>query len=409
MRTLVAAVVLCFLAPPAAAQPAEGVTEAELLLAVSSAGEEGGATRVGASHVGRLARGRARTFSYVLEPTRCYVAVARGGPGIENLDIEVRRGRTVLARDSGTGPGALARHCAGDRPESVRLGVSAFRGAGQFAAALYVAPASESAPAANVEGEGALARLASLVTQHSRGMRAVSPPARESLREGQSVERTVAIAPGRCYRVLAASEGGVLDLDVAVRGPDGARLAGDTTDGPTVAIGVTSPFCPAMPGEHVLALAVERGEGAFAWQVLGSSDGGSSTGGSSPRSSFRVGGTGTSYVATRIRARHGEVGEGGVATTDLALRSARTHETVEHRFEVEPGRCYRVLAAAVPSVRDLDLEVRDHLGNVRGQDRGATSTPAVRACASVEGTWTARVYMFQGYGQYGIQVFSADN
>ncbi len=391
----------------------EGRVDAELVVAVSSTGEEGGATRVGTIHVGRLSHGRPASLSYALDPSRCYVAVGRGGPGVANLDVDIRRGREVLARDADTGPAAVARYCTGDWRETVRVGVRPFRGAGRFAAALFVQPSEHGAlgRAAIVEGESALARLASVVTQRGTGMSAVSAPAREELAEGQVIERSLPLAPGRCYRILAASESGIADLDLEVRGPAGTRLAADASDGPTPSIGVLSPFCPAAPGDHVLVLRVARGGGAFAWQALGSSAGGerarATDGRDAPR--FRVGGTGTSYVASRVRARHGELAGGAAATTDLVLGTGRAGETAEHRFDVESGHCYRVLAAGVPSIHDLDLEVRDHLGDTRGEDRGEGSTPAVRACAAVSGRWTARVYVFSGYGQYGLQVFSADD
>ncbi len=409
MRALTTAAVAIFaLGGVAHAQQSEGMIEARLVLDVSSTGEAGGAERVGQMHTGRLGVRQSRRFSVRLPAGKCFVAVGRGGPGIDNLDVALSRGRSMLARDTETTPQAVARWCnGGERTVRARLSVTAFRGRGQFAAALYaMEPEAARAAEAELSGESALTRLESVVERHGRNMRPVTVAAREELAEGQRLERSVQLRPGRCYRVLAAGESGVRDLDLAVIDPHGATLQRDASDDASPTLGVVAPLCPAAAGDYRVALHLEAGEGAFAWQVFGSVPRGSASRGSAERAAqYRVGGAGSSYVAGRVRQTHDRHGEGRRPITDLMTGRLTAGEHAEHRFRVTGGQCYVVIAGAVPSARDVDLEIRDPYGNRRAGDEGDGATPHARVCPNVGGSYVARVYMFQGYGDYGVQVF----
>lgn len=385
----------------------EGMIEARLGLEVSAAGEAGGGQRLGEMHLGSLRSGQTRAFTVNLPAGKCFVAAGYGGPGVQNIDVAVQVGRSVLARDADTGPAAVARWCSAGRAVRARFTVTAFRGQGQFAAALYsMDPAQAEAHAAELAGDTALDRLESLVERHGGGMRPVTVAVRESLVAGEQLERTVLLRPGRCYRVLAAAERGITDLDLTLLGPGGATLQRDASDDGTPTLGVLGPLCPAGVGEHRLILRVEAGEGAFAWQVFGNAPAsGGSVNGRAPAATYRVGGTGSTYTSRQVRSAHGEHAGGFQPLTDFIEGTLRTGNTAEHRFRVTGGQCYVVLAAAVPSARDLDIEVRDPYGNERGADRGATATPHVRVCPRVAGSYVARVHMFQGYGAYGLQIF----
>ncbi len=384
------------------------MVEARLVVDVSSTGETDGAERLGPMHTGRLGAGQSRRFGLRLPPGKCFAAVGRGGPGVSNLDVSLSAGRSVLARDTDTSPGAVARWCNGSaRAMQAHLTVTAFRGRGQFAAAVYaMTPETAQARRAELTGESALTRLASLVERHGQNMRPVTVAARESLTEGQQLDREVQLRPGRCYRVLAAGEDGVRDLDLALLDPHGAPLQRDASDDASPTLGVVSPLCPATAGTYRVSLRLEGGEGAFAWQVLGSVPrGASASEGGEERASYRVGGQGSSYVAGRIRQAHDRYGEGRRPITDLLGGRLAVGERSEHRFRVTGGQCYVVVAAAVPSARDLDLEIRDPYGNRRAADEGEGATPHAKVCPDVAGSYSVRVYMFQGYGDYGVQVF----
>jgi hypothetical protein len=267
-------------------------------------------------------------------------------------------------------------------------------------------PESARAHQAELSGESALTLLESLVERHGSNMRPVTVASREELTAGQQLDRDVPMRPGRCYRVLAAGEGGIEDLDLSLVDPNGTTLQRDASNDALPTLGVVAPLCPATPGTYRLSMRVEAGEGAFAWQVFGSVPRGATSGDGGGRSAqYRVGGAGSSYVAGRVRQVHARHGEGRRPITDLLTGRLSAGERAEHRFRVTGGQCYVVVAAAVPSARDLDLEIRDPYGNRRAADEGAGATPHAKVCPDVAGSYVARVYMFQGYGNYGVQVF----
>jgi len=276
-------------APRAQAQDAP----ADLTVAVSAAVSEidRAAEPVGALVSGSLRRGRTRSVRATLDPGQCYAVVARAARGIEDLDVAIAQGRTVLERDEGAAPEATVRHCAGLRPERVRVTVRAVRGAGAFAAGIYKVAAAQPAP------------VSAAPTPE------VSPPAR-----------------------------------------------------------TTSATRP---------------------------------------TSFRAGGTGSDFIAQRVRARQAELARTGVAITDLVAGTLRTSESRTVPVRVEGAQCYMVIGAGVPSIRDLDLQVFDALGNEMARDRTHDASPSARFCATVAGSYRVVVRLFNGYGRFGVQIFTA--
>lgn len=74
--------------------------------------------------------------------------------------------------------------------------------------------------------------------------------------------------PGRCFRVLAAGGGGVEELDLLVRAPDGSVLVGDLSSD---ALPVAPPrglWCAPVAGTYAVEVGVRRGAGEFAVQLF---------------------------------------------------------------------------------------------------------------------------------------------
>jgi hypothetical protein len=395
-----------------AAQDGDSVGEAELLISVSSAGEAVRGEQSGTLRAGALRQGQQRAFPIVVPPNRCVAVFGRGGAGLDNIDVSLVRGRNVLARDTTASAEAELRFCAGTRPERARMQVRAFRGSGLFAAAAFLLPEGATptdpvqAPAGGPEaGTGALVRLEARARAVVGDYVPVSPPGRENLRAGERIDRTVLLSPGRCYRVVAAAEEGVVDLDLVLVGPTGAEVQQDTGDDREPTLGVLRPLCPALPGQYHLIARVETGAGAFAWQVYGSG-GAVATGPAAPAGPrFRVGGAGDDFVAQRIRALHQQRGDGRQPITDLASGELRTNEQREIRLRVEGGSCYTVIGAGVPSIRELDIRVLDAFGNERAHDEQRDAFPTASFCAQVAGEWRVVTRVFIGYGRYGVQIF----
>jgi hypothetical protein len=73
---------------------------------------------------------------------------------------------------------------------------------------------------------------------------------------------------GRCYRVYAAGDRGIEDLDLLLRGPDG-ELAADITHDAHPILPPEGALCFDAPGLYVLEVSVFRGSGRYALQVWG--------------------------------------------------------------------------------------------------------------------------------------------
>lgn len=385
--------------------------DAQLFIDVATTADAAGAdTREAlAQSSGELRAAQQRAVPVTLAAGRCLLAAARAGGALENVDVEVARGRTVLARDTETGRDAAARYCASARPERLQVRVRAFRGAGPFALGVYVLPegATEAVAVAAPTSAGLLDRLATRVRASGAGMAPVTAEAREVLVAGQRVERDVTIVPGRCYRVLVAAEDGVTDVDLALRAPDARGDESLQTDGTreaTASLGLLRPLCPPTPGTYRLAITLVTGTGAIAWQMLGSSATAPATV-AVERVTFPIGGTGTTFVAQRVRARHTVAGEGRAPVSDLLVGQLRTSETAEHEVPVEAGKCYVALGAGAPSVTELDLVVRDSLGNELARDAERDAFPRARFCPLTSARVRISARMYRGYGPYGVQIF----
>jgi hypothetical protein len=394
-----------------AAPPRAGAQDAQLLIDVATTADAAGAdTREAlAQSSGELRAAQQRALPVTLAAGRCLLAAARSGGALENVDVEVLRGRTVLSRDTDTGHEATARYCAAARPERLSVRVRAFRGAGPFALGVYLLPEGATAAVAVVAltSAGLLDRLAERVRASGAGMSPVTAEAREVLVAGQRVERDVSIVPGRCYRVLVAAEDGVTDVDLALRAPDARGDESLQTDGtrePTASLGLLRPLCPPSPGTYRLAITLVSGTGAIAWQVLGSSATAPAET-AAARVTFPIGGAGTTFVAQRVRARHTAVGEGRAPVSDLFAGQLRTNEAADHEVLVDAGKCYVVLGAGAPSVAELDLVVRDSLGNELARDAERDAFPRVHFCPLTSARVRVSARMYRGYGPYGVQVF----
>ncbi|MEM9070667.1 MAG: hypothetical protein AAGE52_19325 [Myxococcota bacterium] len=395
MRTLSS---ILLLAAAVLTVPARAQTPAELVVAVASAGETGGATRQGPMREGSLRNGQSRRFSAAIPAGQCLHWVAASSA--RNLDVSIHRGRTILARDTETGPRASARHCAGDRRETVQLVVRAFRGSGAFAAAAYL-QAPGAASTAEATGTTPLQRLRELAETHGRGYIPVTPPRREELLAGTHVDRTVPLTPGRCYRVFAAGAASLTNVNLEVLAPTGASLQSDGTEHATPTLGVLRPLCPASPGTYQVRIEAASGAGAVVWRVLGSGEAATQT---AVAEAFPVGGRGNGFLPQQMRRQHSRSGRGAMPVTDLTSGQLRRSRTADVQVSVRAGRCYRALAVGMPSVRQLSLDVRDQFDQSRAT-ADADEAPHVRFCPAVTATWVVRVKMELGYGGWGAQLF----
>ena len=118
-----------------------------------------------------------------------------------------------------------------------------------------------------------------------------------------------------------------------------------------------------------------------------------------------VGGTEQDYVGGQVRAY--AVHHGGLVGLAVVVRRAlATNETYEAALPLTSGHCVDVVAAGVPSVGDLVIELEDPSGNRVAQDSTHQGTEAVHYCPAYAGSYRLRVRMFSGQGLTAIQALT---
>jgi hypothetical protein len=103
------------------------------------------------------------------------------------------------------------------------------------------------------------------------GMRPVTQVRVASQAQEDPVDRYTFEVPtaGRCYRIYAASDGAVQDLDLLLRTPAGDPVVADVTHDSWPVVPPRAPICFPEPGTYVLEVSVYKGSGRYALQVWG--------------------------------------------------------------------------------------------------------------------------------------------
>lgn len=389
------------LSAPVAAQDDDGASEAALVLSISARGEaDSGGTPLIDVQSGRLRVGRARRFRVSLPENAC-VLIAAEARGMRSVHVALTARRRTLAEAEGH-HSAHTIFCHEGPALGARLEVRARGGSGPFAAGAYQVPSEAAQPA----GATAHDVLEQLKERHAgEGYVAASPTGNETLTGEGAAERRVALVGGSCYRVLAGGGPGVSDVALKLGGPGDTVLQQERAASPEATLGVLSPLCPIRTARYTLTIGVTGG-GDVSWQVFRAAAAERAAAEANARPRPPVGGSGTGFVARRLRERHGQVGEGMVTLTPATIGSLQRSETKRVTFDARAGRCYRAIAVGMPSVRALRVRILDRFGSERA-DSGAEAQPSARFCPSSGGSYTAELKAENGYGGYALQVFES--
>lgn len=103
------------------------------------------------------------------------------------------------------------------------------------------------------------------------GMRAVTPVRFGRQSSDDPVDRYTFEVPasGKCYRVYAAGESSIQDLDLLLRGPARDGFVADVSHDSWPVLPPREPVCFSEPGSYMLEVSVYRGSGRYALQVWG--------------------------------------------------------------------------------------------------------------------------------------------
>lgn len=343
-------------------------------------------------------RGAARA-AVPVEAGRCYVIVARGGQGIEDLDVYLFDGSGVeVGRDLSRGAEASIEHCANETASYTAM-VRAYRGSGAVGLASF-AGARGAQPTATTESrevdealgvgahrdapdvELALA-VAELVEQGFDEPLVIVRSAVINPREVRSHD--VVIGPG-CGLVVAMGSDEAMDIDLYLADPNGREVDVDTD----TRSHATVRACASSATVMRVAVKVYGRDGTYALAVL-----------RAPRGVEDVPSLRLAELTAEPRAR------GYVMVREDSLELAQD-ERVGGEIELAPGRCAVVAIAGRGALRDVDLVLRNTESRVIAADSGPAPHAISGWCSPADASGPTQIawetHAYSGSGSVRVQV-----
>ncbi len=350
--------------------------------------------RVGIVHSGDIVNKKPLWFDVQLAKGVCYKFIAVGGAGIDDLDIELKKtkaNKQVMSKDTTDDDAPIAAHCAdASDPAVIKL---ASLGSGSYSFAVYAGASAEAGATAGYED------LVNAMQKAFAGTGDGYEPAgsMETVVLGDQTEAgfDLKMASDRCYGLLVVGLGDVAALSMTVTG-DGNKLASATKSQSTLFV----EHCPDSDVVAVVKIASISGQGPAAYQAF-----------SKPSDVDQVfipiGGLSNSFIAKAIRKMHGKSGKYRPAVTDMLSGDLDTAKTRTFDVELKGDKCYTILAAGNPSVKELHVKLTSPIGEeiASGKDQGSKVVVHTTPCPKWNGTYKLEVKMFMGYGEFGVQVF----
>ncbi|MFI5306903.1 MAG: hypothetical protein ACHQ53_06115 [Polyangiales bacterium] len=119
-------------------------------------------------------------------------------------------------------------------------------------------------PPAGATPEDAVEAMAK---RRARAMLPDGPMLRAELRQGGHRDQLLVLRGGNCYRVLAAGDEGIEDLDLFLFDPNGVLTQQDPAQDRYPTLGVQSELCPPVSGAYRLQASAYKGSGTYALRV----------------------------------------------------------------------------------------------------------------------------------------------
>lgn len=112
-----------------------------------------------------------------------------------------------------------------------------------------------------------LAALDVLAKRYAAGLVVDGPAVEGELAAGERRDHLIVMRSGACYRVVAAGEASLEDLDLALFDPTGAPITEDPGKDRYPVIGLQGGVCPAQAGSFRLQAHAYVGQGKYALRV----------------------------------------------------------------------------------------------------------------------------------------------
>ncbi len=375
-----------------------GLTRRLLREAASSAS---GMTPARAPEFGSLAHGRSTSLGFATEAGACYRVVGVAEPAIANLDLTLFLDGSPVAEDTDPDATPVVGVCAA-ATGSARIDVWAAQGAGGFAVGIYSGRAPAGAAAVQAPPAPLETLLEAAAEALAAGATRAAGPYTGALAVAGRQQYDVTLQGGRCYAFVGVCDAGNLDIEVL----HGTVVMGRDTDLDATP-GVV--FCAPSAMTVRAGLTLLSAAGNFAFGVfLAPSVQPEALQPRPTATGISVGGAETDFVANRIRALHEERAAALLPVSAPQRAELGQAQSSEFVLSLPAGRCYTIVAAGVPSVRDLDVTLTSPYGQVLATDTtdDASAVLVTNPCPQWSGDYRIKVTMQHGYGAFGFQVFS---
>ncbi len=345
-----------------------------------------GFTLVEGPQAGGLAEGESMRGVLPLTADDCYVARARGGIGVKDVDLFLfDAAGTEIARDVSGGAGAGLEHCPAVPGKHI-LEVRVFEGAGVVGWELFKRPARprdkrfESSPAPGLkagEKAGLLQKSAAELEARDYASRALLVED-APIRAGEERGHEVLVERG-CTVILGAADRRRTDLDLYLTSPEGKSVDRDTRVRPTAQVGV----CVEESLVYRVVVKSYGQEGRYSLLAM-----------QSPPEIRNI-------QTLRLEQASADVRRRGYAVSRRWLADLEQGERMVRRLDVAEG-CFAVAAAGSESVRDVDLFLKDRKGELVASETGPVPWGALGHCVAEPSRFVLELRMYQGEGSVRV-------
>lgn len=409
--------------PPAGQGGPTGLAGADQLL------RSQGYQPLGAPAGQNLTQGQLIAFPIMAQPGACYVAIAVGGAGVRDVDMEVvGPSGNSIAEDRETDAHPTVHFCP-QEPGMHFARVSMYGGSGgvefisyqgpmggppNLASAWRVqpGPAQGAAPSGPID-PATMARIDAVrSTLSAAGYQQVREPSAVAVATGQTAELPASLQGGWCYAFATFGGPGVRDSDIFLN--DGSRdIVSDTA---TSVDSIVRDVCLPQSGNYRIRPRLYSGSGPVYLLAMARSNG--ATGPVTQTAIAMQGGdpnagagmTQPPPARTALDARFNRF-----SRSILSLGYETVGEPVSHSMgtgeeNVQPvtltaGSCYAIGAQGDASVQNLALYLMDAQNREVDRDYSASPRPVVRVCPGTTGQYNVRMVMTGGQGGFRMGLF----
>ena len=342
----------------------------------------------------------------IMEPGRCYVAVARSGDGLGDVDMFLFDDSGVeVARDLDADAEPSIEHCPerGEDPSDSQgarhtFELRAFEGAGAVGLMVFAGPADEvAAPVATPGLDPSAPERGSDGEDPSLTLDVLAGPLRaRGFSSPQFVSRAAVIVPGEvrthevvvgpgCALIAGTASHDAMDLDLYLADGAGREIDRDT------GLQSTARVRACRPAPAVLTVAVKTygRDGNYALAVL--------------RAPTAV----DTLVELRMEEATAPFRERGYETLLSATSGAiATGASVRRALPLEAGECVAVAVAGGDGVLDVDLFLRDARGDLLVSASGPAPHAAAPRCATEAETLSIEARLVRGRGPLSLAILN---